>query len=174
MGGFFGATSHRDVSLDVFFGVDYHSHLGTKRAGMCSRLFEGGFEREIHSIENTPFRTKFEADLDRFSGPACIGCISDKDPQPLIVRSHLGVFALAFTGIINNKRALTDEYLSDKSHQFTAMSDGGINDVELIAAIINQKETLVDGIQHVQDVVEGTVTLIILQEDGNIICARDA
>ncbi len=173
MGGFFGATSHRDVSLDVFFGVDYHSHLGTKRAGMCSCRADGGFEREIHSIANTPFRTKFENDLGNFAGPACIGCISDKDPQPLIVRSHLGLFALAFTGIINNKRALTDAYLDDKHHQFTAMSDGGVNDVELIAALINQKDTMLEGIINAQNAVEGTVTLMIMQEDGSILCARD-
>ena len=173
MGGFFGAVSNRDIVLDVYFGVDYHSHLGTKRAGMAVCNGEGGFQREIHSIENTPFRTKFEKDLEDFAGNTAIGCISDKDPQPLIVRSHLGVFCLCCIGIINNKRALTNAYLEQTGHQFMAMSDGGINDTELIAALINQKDNLVDGIMHAQSMIEGTLTLMIMLEDGTVFVARD-
>ena len=123
MGGFFGAVSRRDVTLDVFFGVDYHSHLGTKRGGIAV-LGAKGFERQIHSIENTPFRTKFETDLHKFSGNAGIGCISDTDPQPLLVRSHLGLFAIATVGRINNEEQLLNDHFSSRGHQFMAMSSG--------------------------------------------------
>ena len=136
MGAFFGAVSHRDVVLDVFFGVDYHSHLGTRRAGIIMHDDEDGFQREIHSIENTPFRTKFEGDLQSFHGTSGIGCISDMDPQPLLVRSHLGLFALSTVGCIKNEAELikTFEHIG---HQFMAMSDGGVNQTELVAALIN-------------------------------------
>lgn len=172
MGGFFGAVARRDVVLDVFFGVDYHSHLGNRRAGMVVYDGESGYQRQIHSIENTPFRTKFEADLHNFSGHIGIGCISDTDPQPLLVRSHLGLFAISTVGIINNADALVEKYFSDHGHQFMAMSSGAVNATELTAALINEKETLVDGIHHAQQVIDGSVTILILQEN-RIIAARD-
>lgn len=172
MGGFFGAVTRRDVVLDVFFGVDYHSHLGNRRAGMVVYDGESGYQRQIHSIENTPFRTKFEVDLHKFSGHSGIGCISDTDPQPLLVRSHLGLFAISTVGIINNADALVEKYFSDHGHQFMAMSSGAVNATELTAALINEKETLIDGIHHAQQVIDGSVTILILQEN-RIIAARD-
>ena len=171
MGGFFGAISRRDVTLDIFFGVDYHSHLGTRRGGMIIYDKENGFQRQIHSIENTPFRTKFEKDLEKFHGTAGIGCISDTDPQPLLVRSHLGLFAISTVGIINNADALVDEYF-DGHTQFMAMSSGKVNSTELTAALINQKGSLVEGIRHAQEVIDGSSTILILTPDG-IIAARD-
>lgn len=172
MGGFFGAVARRDVVLDVFFGVDYHSHLGNRRAGMVVYDGNSGYQRQIHSIENTPFRTKFEVDLHKFSGHSGIGCISDTDPQPLLVRSHLGLFAISTVGIINNADALVEKYFSDHGHQFMAMSSGAVNATELTAALINEKETLVEGIHHAQQVIDGSVTILILQEN-RIIAARD-
>ncbi|HIQ67387.1 MAG TPA: amidophosphoribosyltransferase [Candidatus Faecousia excrementigallinarum] len=172
MGGFFGAVARRDVVLDVFFGVDYHSHLGNRRAGMVVYDGNSGYQRQIHSIENTPFRTKFEVDLHKFSGHSGIGCISDTDPQPLLVRSHLGLFAISTVGIINNADALVEKYFSDHGHQFMAMSSGAVNATELTAALINEKETLIDGIHHAQQVIDGSVTILILQEN-RIIAARD-
>jgi amidophosphoribosyltransferase len=172
MGGFFGAVSRRDVTMDVFFGVDYHSHLGTKRGGMIMHDV-GGFQRQIHNIENTPFRTKFEGDIPKFHGCSGIGCISDTDPQPLLVRSHLGLFAITTVGIINNTDELIARYFSDHGHQFMAMSDGKVNATELAAALINQKEDLVSGILHAQDMIEGSLTLLILTEKDEIIAARD-
>ncbi len=171
MGGFFGAISKRDVTLDIFFGVDYHSHLGTRRGGMIIYDEQDGFQRQIHSIENTPFRTKFENDLEKFHGTAGIGCISDTDPQPLLVRSHLGLFAISTVGIINNADALVDEYF-DGHTQFMAMSSGKVNSTELTAALINQKGSLVEGIRHAQEVIDGSSTILILTSDG-IIAARD-
>lgn len=138
MGGFFGATSKKDVVLDVFFGVDYHSHLGTKRAGMVIHDANDGFQREIHSIEKTPFRTKFEEDLDDFHGTSGIGCISDDDPQPLLVRSHLGVFAITTVSAINNANDLVEKYFTGGGNQLMAMSSGKVNTTELVAALINQ------------------------------------
>ena len=136
MGGFFGAISKRDCVLDLFFGVDYHSHLGTRRGGMAIYDERDGFQRQIHSIENTPFRTKFDDDMAKFSGNAGIGCISDTDPQPLLVRSHLGMFAISTVGIINNAEQLVAETFSGPGHQFMAMSSGKINTTELTAALI--------------------------------------
>ncbi|WP_251319657.1 amidophosphoribosyltransferase [Flintibacter muris] len=173
MGGFFGAVSTQEVSLDIFFGVDYHSHLGTRRGGMIIHDAKDGFQRQIHSIENTPFRTKFEKDLAKFHGCSGIGCISDTDPQPLLVRSHLGLYAITTVGIINNAEALVDEYFSDHGHQFMAMSSGKVNSTELAAALINQKDNLVDGILHAQQAIQGSLTLLILTDHGEIIAARD-
>ena len=173
MGGFFGAISRHDCVLDVFFGTDYHSHLGTKRAGMAVYDRKDGFQRQIHNIENTPFRTKFDKDLSEFHGCAAIGCISDTDPQPLLVRSHLGLYAITTVGIINNADALVDRYFSDHGHQFLAMSSGKVNSTELAAALINQKDNLVDGILHAQKEIQGSLTLLILTEKGEIIAARD-
>ena len=172
MGGFFGAVSHRDVSLDVFFGTDYHSHLGTKRGGMVSFDEESGFTREIHNIENTPFRTKFEKDLRDFKGNIAMGCISDTDPQPLLVRSHLGLYVISTVGLINNAEELVEKYFSDHGHQFMAMSSGKVNSTELVAALINQKENLVDGILYAQEVIRGSITILIMTRDG-ILVARD-
>ena len=173
MGGFFGAVSKRDVTLDIFFGVDYHSHLGTRRGGMLIHDPQDGFQRQIHSIENTPFRTKFEKDLSDFHGCSGIGCISDTDPQPLLVRSHLGLYAITTVGIINNADALVERYFSDHGHQFMAMSSGKVNSTELAAALINQKDDLVSGILHAQDEIQGSLTLLILTDKGEIIAARD-
>ncbi len=173
MGGFFGAVSKRDVALDIFFGVDYHSHLGTKRGGMIMHDAEDGFQRQIHNIENTPFRTKFEDDLQKFHGCSGIGCISDTDPQPLLVRSHLGLYAITTVGIINNAETLVEQYFSDHGHQFMAMSSGKVNATELTAALINQKDDLVSGILHAQEMIEGSMTLLVLTGEGEIIAARD-
>lgn len=172
MGGFFGAVSKRDCVLDVFFGVDYHSHLGTRRGGMAIYDSTDGFQRQIHNIENSPFRTKFERDLAQFHGTSGIGCISDTDPQPLLVRSHLGLYAITTVGIITNAESLVEKYFSDHGHQFMAQSSGKINETELVAALINQCDTLVDGIRHAQDVIDGSTTILILTPDG-IIAARD-
>ncbi len=172
MGGFCGVTSKRDCVLDVFFAVDYHSHLGTRRAGMIFHD-EEGFQRQIHSIENTPFRTRFEDDLAKFHGNCGIGCISDTDPQPLLVRSHLGVFAITTIGCINNADELVDEYFSKGDRQFMAMSSGKVNSTELVAALINQREDFVAGIKFAQEVVDGSLTLLIMTDDEHIIAARD-
>ena len=172
MGGFFGAISKRDVTLDIFFGVDYHSHLGTRRGGMIIYDHEDGFQRQIHSIENTPFRTKFEKDLNDFHGTSGIGCISDTDPQPLLVRSHLGVYAISTVGIINNAEALVADYFDGHARQFMAMSSGKVNASELTAALINQKDSLVEGIRYAQQVIDGSSTILILTPEG-IIAARD-
>lgn len=173
MGGFYGAVCKRDVVLDVFFGTDYHSHLGTRNAGMAIWDSQEGFQRQIHSISNTPFRTKFEDDINGFKGTSGIGCISDSDPQPLLVRSHLGVYALTTVGIINNAEELVDQYFSDHGHQFMAMSNGQVNTTELVAALINEGETLAEGIRNAQDLIDGSMTVLILTADGSIIAARD-
>ena len=173
MGGFFGAISKRDCVLDLFFGIDYHSHLGTRRGGMVVYDRQDGFQRQIHNIENTPFRTKFEKDLTDFHGCSGIGCISDTDPQPLLVRSHLGLYAITTVGIINNAEELIQRYFSDHGHQFMAMSSGKVNSTELAAALINQKDDLVSGILHAQEEIDGSLTLLLLTEQGEIIAARD-
>ena len=172
MGAFFGVASKREVTLDVFFGVDYHSHLGTRRAGMIMHDQKDGFQREIHSIENTPFRTKFEGDLPSFHGTSGMGCISDMDPQPLLVRSHLGVFSLSTVGCIQNEAQVIDTF-THVGHQFMAMSDGSVNQTELVAALINTQETLVEGIRYAQDTIEGSLTLLVMCDDGSLVAARD-
>lgn len=172
LGGFFGAISSRDCVLDIFFGVDYHSHLGTRRGGMTVYDKEGGFQRQIHNIENAPFRTKFEKDLPEFHGHSGIGCISDADPQPLLVRSKHGVYAITTVGVITNAEALAQEFLDGGGVQFMAMSSGKINATELAAALINQKEDMVEGIRYAHDLIEGSLTLLILTPDS-IIAARD-
>ena len=173
MGGFFGVTSKRECVLDLFFGVDYHSHLGTRRAGMAVYDEEKGFYRQIHSIENTPFRTKFEKDLPEFKGCSGIGCISDSDPQPLLVRSHLGLYAIVMVGMINNADELIEDFFCDGGHQFMAQSSGKVNDTELVASLINYREDLISGIQYAQEVIDGSMTLLILTDKGEIIAARD-
>ena len=172
MGGFFGTISRKDCKYDVFFGTDYHSHLGTRRGGMAFYDEKKGFQRQIHNIENTPFRTKFESDLQKFSGHAGIGCISDTDPQPLLIRSHLGMFAIATVGRINNAEKLVEDAFSGPGHQFMAMSSGKVNSTELTAALINQKDSLVEGIRYAQSVIDGSCTILLLTEDG-LIAARD-
>ena len=173
MGGFFGAVSHRDVVMDVFFGTDYHSHLGTTYGGMAVWNKGRGCQREIHSISNTPFRTRFEADLSDFSGCTAIGCISDSDPQPLLVRSHLGLYTITTVGIINNAEQLVERYFSDHGHQFMAMSSGKVNVSELVAALINEKESLTEGIIHAQEIIDGAMSIMLMTDDGEIIAARD-
>ena len=172
MGGFFGAISRKKVIYDVFFGTDYHSHLGNRRAGMIFYDADRGFQRQIHSIENTPFRTKFEGDLPKFSGNAGIGCISDTDPQPLLVRSHLGMFAISTVGLINNAEELVADAFSGPGHQFMAMSSGKVNSTELTAALVNSKSTLVEGIRHAQEATDGSCSLLMLFDDC-IVAARD-
>ena len=172
MGGFFGITSRVDCMTDVFFGTDYHSHLGTKRGGLAFYDAASGFQRQIHNIENTPFRTKFEGDLTKMNGTSGLGCISDMDPQPLLVRSHLGMFAVANVGIINNAEDIVAKTFAQPGHYFMAMSSGKVNSSELIAALINRCDNLVTGIQYAQTLIEGTSTIILMTPDG-IIAARD-
>lgn len=173
MGGFFGVTSKSDCMVDVFFGTDYHSHLGTRRAGMAAYDENIGLQREIHNIENSPFRTKFENILNEMKGKAAIGCISDTDPQPLLIRSHLGTFALCMVAKINNLDELIEKHLSESGGHFDAMTGGKINSTELVAAMISQKSDFVEGIRYVQDMIDGTCSILILKEDGNLIAARD-
>ena len=173
MGGFFGVTSRRNCVLDVFFGTDYHSHLGTRRGGMAAYDPEIGLQREIHNIENSPFRTKFEHILDHMSGTAAIGAISDSDPQPLLVRSNLGTYAIATVGIINNADTLINQYLSFRGGHFDAMTGGRINSNELTAALIDQKSSFAEGIRFAQSVIEGTASILILRDNGHLIAARD-
>ena len=172
MGGFCGAISSRDVVLDVYFGTDYHSHLGTRRGGMAAWDPELGFQREIHNIENAPFRTKFDRTVGEMVGKCCIGSISDTDPQPLLVRSHLGLYAICTVGIINNIDELIDTYFSDHGHQFMAQSSGKVNVSELVAALINMKENLVEGILYAQEMIRGSITILLMTPDG-ILAARD-
>ena len=173
MGGFFGVTSRRNCILDVFFGTDYHSHLGTRRGGMAAYDPVRGLQREIHNIENAPFRTKFEHILDEMTGTASIGCISDTDPQPLLIRSNLGTYAICTIGAINNADALIQQYLSFSGGHFDAMTGGRINSNELIAAMIDQKSSFAEGIRFAQNVIEGTANILILKDDGHLIAARD-
>ena len=172
MGGFFGAISRKNCKYDVFFGTDYHSHLGNRRGGMAFYDQKKGFQRQIHNIENTPFRTKFESDLTKLDGTIGIGCISDTDPQPLLVRSHLGMFAIATVGIINNAEELVEKTFSGPGHQFMAMSSGKVNSTELTAALINRCSNLVDGIHYAQSIIDGSCTILMLTKNS-IIAARD-
>ncbi len=172
MGGFFGITSKRDAMMDVFFGVDYHSHLGTRRAGMAAFDAQIGLQRKIHNIENAPFRTKFENIFDEMQGTSVIGCISDSDPQPMLIRSKLGTYAICTVGIINNADELIDTYLSHGGH-FDAMTGGKVNSTELVAALISLRNDFAEGISFVHKVVRGTVSILILKEDGTLIAARD-
>ena len=173
MGGFFGITSRQDCMMDVFFGVDYHSHLGTRRGGMAAYDKEIGLQRKIHNIENAPFRTKFEHIFSEMEGTSVIGCISDSDPQPMLIRSNLGTYAICTVGIINNADALIDRYLSFSGGHFDAMTGGKINTTELVAALIDQKSSFADGIRFAQKSIEGTANILILKDNGNIIAARD-
>ena len=172
MGGFFGAISRNNCKHDIFFGTDYHSHLGTKRGGMAMYDSGKGFQRQIHNIENTPFRTKFEGDLHKLDGTSGIGCISDSDPQPLLVRSHLGLFAIATVGIINNAEDLVEKFFTGPGNQFMAMSSGDVNSTELTAALINRCVSIEQGLQYAQNVIDGSSTTLVLTKDS-IFAARD-
>ena len=173
MGGFFGAAVKRDAISDVFFGTDYHSHLAPRRGGMAAYDPKVGLQREIHNIANSPFRTKFEHIFEEMQGNSAIGCISDTDPQPLLIRSKLGTYALCTIGVINNAAQLIDQYLVFSGGHFDAMQGGKVNTTELVAAMINQKSNFTDGIRFAQQVIDGTASLLILKEDGRIIAARD-
>ena len=173
MGGFFGIASREDCMMDVFFGVDYHSHLGTRRGGLAAYDKEVGLQRKIHNIENAPFRTKFEHIFEEMSGTSAIGVISDSDPQPMLIRSHLGTYAICNIGIINNADDLIEKYLNNSGGHFDAMTGGRINSTELLAALIDQKGDFAEGIKFAQDVIDGTASVLILREDGSIIAARD-
>lgn len=171
MGGFFGVASKEDCVFDLFFGTDYHSHLGTRRAGLAVYDREKGFEKSIHKIENSPFRTKFEKEANSMHGTFGIGCISDYEAQPILVRSHHGSFAIATVGKINNAEEITENILKNKTH-FFQMSNGEINATELVASIINQKDNFIDGIRYAQEIIEGSMSMLILTDKG-IYCARD-
>ena len=173
MGGFFGITSRKECLPDVFFGTDYHSHLGTRRGGLAAYDRDRGLQRVIHNIENSPFRTKFEHVFEEMTGTAAIGCISDSDPQPLLLRSRLGKFAIGTVGLIRNKEDLIRAYLEDGGGQFNAMTGGEVNTTELVAALISTKPSFSEGIRFVGEVIEGSMTVLILKEDGHIIAARD-
>ena len=174
MGGFFGVTSKRDCIPDVFFGTDYHSHLGTRRGGVAAYDKEIGLQRVIHNIENSPFRTKFERIFDEMKGVAAIGCISDSDPQPMLIRSHLGTYAISVIGVINNVDELLEICLNNGSgSHFDAMTGGAVNQVELTAALINRKATFEEGIKYAHEMIDGTASILILLDDGSIVAARD-
>lgn len=173
MGGFFGITSKQDCMADVFFGTDYHSHLGTSRGGMAAFDPIIGLQRKIHSIENAPFRTRFEHIFEEMQGIAAIGCISDSEPQPMLIRSSLGTYAICFIGRINNADELIDQYLSFSGGHFDAKTGGKVNAVELLAALIDQKSSFAEGIRFAQKSIDGTASILILNEDGTLIAARD-
>ena len=172
MGGFCGAISNRDVVLDVYFGTDYHSHLGTRRGGMAAWDPELGFQREIHNIENAPFRTKFDRTVGEMVGKRCIGSISDTDPQPLLVRSVHGTYAICVVGVIKNEDQLIQQLLDDADGHFEAMSGGRVNSNELVATLISQRPTIAEGIRYAQEVVEVTVSVLIMTPDC-LIAGRD-
>ena len=171
MGGFFGVASKQDCVFDLFFGIDYHSHLGTRRGGMTV-YGENGFDRSIHNIENAPFRTKFDKDVKEMKGKMGIGCISDYEPQPLLVRSHHGTYALTTVSKINNLDEICRELFENGHAHFREMSGGDINATELIAALINQKENLIEGIQYALNKVDGSVSILLMNQAG-IYAARD-
>ncbi len=173
MGGFFGVVSKRSAISDVFFGTDYHSHLGTRRAGLAAYDKELGLQREIHNIQNSPFRTKFGDVFDEMYGNSAMGCISDYDPQPKLIRSRLGTYAICMIGVINNSDELIEKYFSLSHGHFDAMTGGAVNSTELFAALINQKDNFADGIKFAQDSIDGTASVLILKDDGSIIAARD-
>ncbi|MBQ8550362.1 MAG: amidophosphoribosyltransferase [Clostridia bacterium] len=173
MGGFFGAVCNHDAISDVFFGTDYHSHLGTRRAGVAAYDPEIGLQREIHNIQNSLFRTKFDDIFDEMKGNAAIGCISDYYPQPLIIRSTLGAFSICTIGVINNADELIERYFSENNAHFNGMTGGAVNYTELIAALISQKSTFAEGIKFAQEQIEGTANILILTNEGKLIAARD-
>ncbi|NLZ37908.1 MAG: amidophosphoribosyltransferase [Clostridiales bacterium] len=171
MGGLFGVVSNESCVLDLFFGIDYHSHLGTRRGGIAV-YGKNGFDRSIHNIENSPFRTKFESDIQSMEGLLGIGCISDNEPQPLIVRSHLGTFAISTVGKINNIAELTQTMFDTGTTHFLEMSGGDINPTELVSAMINKKRNIQDGIEYAQSLIDGSMTILVLTPEG-IYAGRD-
>ena len=173
MGGFFGAVCREDAIADVFFGTDYHSHLGTKRAGMAAYDSEIGLQREIHNIGNSPFRTRFEHVFDEMRGFAAMGCISDHDPQPLLISSAVGTYAICVIGMINNRDALIKQCLDAGGGHFNAMTGGKINTTELVAALINQKSSFAEGVKYAQEQIDGSASILLLKNGGTIIAARD-
>lgn len=172
MGGIFGVASKENCTLDLFFGIDYHSHLGTRRGGMAVYGKEKGFDRAIHNIENSPFRTKFDHDVESLKGTLGIGCISDNEPQPLMVQSHLGSFAITTVGKINNMEQLIEHSYKNGCTHFLEMSGGNVNQTEMVASLINQKQTLVEGIQYAQELIDGSMTMLIMTPSG-LYGARD-
>lgn len=172
MGGFFGVASKEDCMFDLFFGTDYHSHLGTRRAGMAVYDPKKGFDRAIHNIENSPFRTKFDKDVSSMKGHIGIGCISDYEPQPLIVRSHHGTYAIVTVGKINNTEKVVEQLFRGGHSHFLEMSGGDVNATEVVASVINQKENLIEGIQYAQEVIDGSMTMLIMTPKG-ILATRD-
>lgn len=173
MGGFFGVVSKHSAIGDVFFGTDYHSHLGTRRGGIAAYDEEIGLQRDIHNIENSPFRTKFHDVFDEMKGNSAIGSISGNDPQPLLIRSNVGTYAIALIGMVNNAEELIEKYLLTDGGHFGVMTGGRVNSVELVASLINQKESFLEGIKFAQDVIVGSASILILKDDGHIIAARD-
>lgn len=171
MGGIFGVASKESCTLELFYGIDYHSHLGTRRGGMAV-CGEKGFQRAIHNIENSPFRTKFEEDVEEMEGNLGIGCISDYEPQPLLVQSHLGSFAITTVGKINNMDQLLSYVYENGNTHFQEMSGGQVNATELVAALICKKDSIVEGIRYVQEVVDGSMTLLLMTKEG-LYAARD-
>ncbi len=171
MGGFFGVASREDCVFDLFFGIDYHSHLGTRRAGMAVYHPEHGFEKAIHNIENAPFRTKFTSEISSMKGFLGVGCISDFEPQPILIRSHHGTIAVTTVGKINNVDQILSETIVGNSH-FFELSNGEINPTELVAALINQKDNLIDGIRYAQEIIDGSISILVLTKKS-IIAARD-
>ena len=165
MGGFFGVASRKDCTLELFYGVDYHSHLGTRRGGMAT-YGANGFSRAIHNIENSPFRTKFERDVEEMEGNLGIGCISDYEPQPLLIQSHLGSFAITTVGKINNADELLNKIYENGHSHFQEMSGGQINATELVAALICKQDSFENGIRYAQEAIDGkwNTTLWILFE----------
>ena len=172
MGGIFGVASKSSCVLDLFFGIDYHSHLGTRRGGMAVYDEKKGFDRAIHNIENSPFRTKFDRDVAELTGNLGIGCISDNEPQPLLVRSHLGNFAITTVGKINNMDELVAHSFKNGCTHFLEMSGGSVNPTEMVASLINQKPTMVEGIRYAQEMIQGSMTMLILTPKG-LYAARD-
>lgn len=171
MGGFFGVASKEDCVLDLFYGVDYHSHLGTRRGGMAV-YGENGYNRAIHNIENSPFRTKFERDVAEMDGYMGIGCISDYEPQPLLIQSHLGSFAITTVGKINNRDVLLKEIFEGGHSHFQEMGDGSVNATDLVAALISKKSSILEGIRYIQEIVDGSMTMLVMTKEG-LYAARD-
>ena len=172
MGGIFGVASKNSCVLDLFFGIDYHSHLGTRRGGMAVYDKQKGFDRAIHNIENSPFRTKFDKDVSELQGNLGIGCISDNEPQPLLVRSHLGNFAITTVGKINNMEELIEQSFKNGCTHFLEMSGGNVNPTEIVASLINSKNSIAEGIRYAQEMIEGSMTMLLLTPNG-LIAARD-
>lgn len=173
MGGYFGVTSTTEALLDTYYGADYHSHLGTHAAGIACWDAEIGLQRVIHRITDSPFRTKFADVFSSMKGSAALACLSDGEPQPLLIRSRFGTYALSYVGAVQNKDELAHTYLDHSGSYFNVMTGGEINTVEVLAAIINQADNLAQGVRKAQEEVEGSACILILKDDGNIVAARD-